>query len=141
MVAVLTDGAGLKAAQGVWHIASRDLAAPRGDLAEIEDDSRRPERATMKSFPTFKARTAVLLAVTAISLLWTAPAQALTIKGSSTDVMVHLNKPKKDVDLRIRSADGRSVVPLIDAGEQSPTFRSDPPDRGIARRSATTAAT
>lgn len=72
----------------------------------------------MKSFPTFKTRTVVCLVAASISLLLAAPAQALTIKGSSTDRMVHINKPKKDVDLRIRSADGRSVVPLIDAGEQ-----------------------
>ena len=72
----------------------------------------------MKNFPTFKARSAVVLVAASVSLLLAAPAQALTIKGSSTDRMVHLNKPKKDVELRIRSADGRSVVPLIDAGEQ-----------------------
>ena len=72
----------------------------------------------MKNFPTFKARIVVLLVAAPISLLLAAPAQALMIKGSSTDLMVHINKPKKDVELRIRSADGRSVVTLIDAGEQ-----------------------
>ena len=49
-------------------------------------------------------------------LAMSAPAPAITVKGSTTDVMIHVTKPTQSVEARIRSEEGRSVVPLIEDG-------------------------
>lgn len=45
------------------------------------------------------------------------PAQAITAKGATSDVMIHIHKPSKSADLWTRSLAGRSVTPLVELGE------------------------
>lgn len=67
---------------------------------------------------TSKSRTALVAVIAAIGVLAVAgTAPATTGKVTLNDfsfVMAHLNKPKKDLDLRFKSSGEVSVVPVID---------------------------
>ena len=67
---------------------------------------------------TTKSRAAMVALIAAVGVLGAiAAAQAVTVKGATTEVMAHLNKPKKEVDLRFRSSGDVSVVRVIDDAE------------------------
>ena len=67
---------------------------------------------------TTKSRAALVAAIAAVAVLGAiGAAQAVTVKGTTTEVMAHLNKPKQDVDLRFRSSGDVSVVHVIDHAE------------------------
>jgi len=66
---------------------------------------------------TRKIGIGVVTAAVSVGLLAGAnPVQAVTIKGSTTEIKVHITKPKRDADLKIRSSEGSFTVPLIDNG-------------------------
>jgi hypothetical protein len=60
-----------------------------------------------------------LLALTAACIgvvAFAGPAQAVTAKGLTTDVRIHIHKPTQSAELWTRSLGGKSVTTLIDAG-------------------------
>lgn len=62
-------------------------------------------------------RAIIVLAVCVGVVALAAPVQALTVKGSTTDIKWHFSKPKQDAILKIRTPEGRSTIQVIDAGE------------------------
>lgn len=66
---------------------------------------------------TTKIRTTLIVAVVSVGLLASVgSARGLTVKGSTTEIMAHINKPNEDLDLRFRSS-AVSVVSVIDGAE------------------------